>query len=153
MCPYAEYACTRQLIHNGTLKCVLVNGTEPVLPIMPVTTDSIASYWRSPRKQNKTNSSTHRSCCAQWKMIHLLCQGAHHVCCLHWHRMVHCRRNHSTLQAHTMSIWKQVPQGRKLKKKMNTANRLNIKCACFLMKRLSSSMYDFYIHPCQFVLV
>lgn len=106
----------------------------------------IASYRRSPRKQSKTNSSTHRSCCAQWKMIHLLRQGAHHICWLHWHRMVHCRRNHSTLQAHTMSIWKQVPQGRKLLKTINTVNYLNVKCVYFLMKRISSTMYDF-LHP------
>lgn len=133
------------------LQGVLVNGTEPVLLMMPVKRESISSYGRSPRKQNKTNPSTHRSCCAQRKMVHLLCQGAHHVCWLHWHRMVHCRRDHSTLEAHTVSIWKHVPQGRKRSKQINTVTCVNIQCVYFLMKRLNSTMYNFYNHPCHFL--
>lgn len=81
-----------------------VKGTEPILLMMLVKTESIASFGGSPRKENWTNCSTHRSCCAQRKMIHLLCQGAHHVCRLHWHRMVHRWRNHSTCWLH--NVWR-----------------------------------------------
>lgn len=91
--------------------------------------------------QNKTNSSTHRSCCAQRKMVHLLCQGAHHVCWLHWHWMVHGRCNHSTLEAHTMSIWKSVPQEGNLKLKHSRAALIANMFA--LLKRLNSACINF----------
>lgn len=87
----------------------------------------MAPYWGSPRKQNKPNSSTHRSCCAQRKMIHLLCQGAHHVCWLHWHGMIHCWCNHSTLKTHTMSIWKHISKDGNLKKNKHS-KRVSIQC-------------------------
>lgn len=60
----------------------------------------------------KPNSSTHRSCRPQGKMVHLLRQGTHDVGWLHWHGVVHGGCDHSTLKAHTMSIWKHVPWGR-----------------------------------------
>lgn len=127
------------------LKGVLVEGTEPVPLIMPAKRESVPPYWRSLRKWDQTDSSAHRSCCAQRKVVHLLCQGAHHVCWLHGHGMVHRRRDHSTLEAHTMPIWKYAPQGRKILKQ--TVNCVNIQSVYILLQRLNATMYNFYIHP------